>query len=192
MKRKTFFTVIIILLIILLSIVFINKKSSNEPTTQQLQTITQATVSPTLPPSVPQTIFQLFPNPAQPDSEGNIDIEVSMNSYNNRVTAVQFTVQYDPAALHFVSIIPDDAFYNAAVLNKIINETTGTITYSLMLPHQLMNQPARGNYDIAEIEFTAKHPGTTSAKILSGSVTSPDSTSSVLKSIAGTTVNLNE
>jgi hypothetical protein len=189
MSRKILFIIAIIIVIIIFVVSFINTRSENSQ--NRGQNTQQGMVSPTLPPSVPQTVFQLFPNPAQPDSQGNIDINVAMNTNNNRATAAQFTIQYDPASLKFVSIHPDDAFYNAKVVTQNVNETSGIITYSMELPSQAKYKSIRGDYHIAEMEFTAKHQGTTTVKVVSASVTSPDSADSVLKSIAGTAVKLN-
>lgn len=189
-RKKIIFT--IVLFISLLLIVFNDIKNSNEQSAKQQQTIKLTAVSPTLPPSVPQTVFQLFPNPALPDSEGNIDLDLSMNTYNNRTTGVQFTLQYDPTALQFLSISPDDAFYNAKVVTKNINDSRGIITYAMELPPHAKYPSARGHYGIVDMEFTPRYQGTTVVKILSGSVTSPDSTHSVLKSTANTIVKLNQ
>ncbi|HSX09434.1 MAG TPA: cohesin domain-containing protein [Candidatus Saccharimonadales bacterium] len=189
MYRKILLIIILVLIPVAI-IIFRLTKNNNEQINQH--TAQQVMTTPTLPPSVPQTVFQLFPNPAQPDSEGNIDIDVSINTNNNRATGVQFVIQYDPSVLRFVSIKPDDAFYNAKVVTQNVDETSGLITYSLTLPPQTRYNSVRGDYHIAEMEFKAKHPGTTDVKIISASVISPDSTHSVLKSVVGTTVKLSE
>jgi hypothetical protein len=189
MSRKNFLIIIIIVLIVILLVIFNQVKNDHKQINQRVQ---QAIASPTLPPSVPQTVLQLFPNPALPDSEGDIDLDVSMNTHNNRVYATQFTIQYDPTALQFLSIKPDDAFYNAKVLVQNVNETTGILTYSLKLPPPLIRQPARGDYGIAELNFKAKRHGVTTVKILFASITSPDNKHSVLKSMESTTVKMNQ
>jgi hypothetical protein len=192
MSRKIFLRAIFFIIIcsIVLAAIWIDTKNSNKRT--ELQSPSKVTLVPTQPPSVPQTVLQLFPNPALPDSEGNIDIDVSMNTYNNKVTATQFIIQYDPTILQFKSIKPDDAFYNAKVIVQNNNEKTGTITYSMELPTQLTYNQIRGNYNVAEMEFSVQQKSVTQVKILSASVTSPDNRHSVLKSMNGTTVKLDQ
>jgi|GEM_PF-2828886 len=143
-----------------------------------------------LPITAPQTVLQLFPNPALPDSQGHIDVDVSINTNGNKVTAAQFTLHYDPTALKFVSIEPDDAFYNATVVTKTIDETQGLITYGLQLSSQQANQPVQGNDHIAEVEFRAVHSGQTNVKFVSAQVNGVGTSTSVLQSTQGTVVKM--
>ena len=147
-------------------------------------------LTPTPLPSTPQTILNLKPNPAEPDSQGDIDLYVSADTRGNKITAVEFELAYDPTALTFVSIEPDDAFYHAQELINEVDTQKGTIHYAVGLTAQQRNEPVQGNDHAVEIAFRPKHGGETKVRFLKAIVSAPGVATSVLKETNDTTVHL--
>lgn len=182
MFRKVLIAIIVLMFFAALWIKF------SEAVPPQESTVTAQVVTPPYDQSTPQTTLQLFPNPALPDSEGDIEVAVSMNTHHNAVTFVQFTLQYDPSALTFKEIEPDDAFYNARVITKNIDEAKGIITYGLQLPAQQMDEPVQGNDHIAELEFIARQQRESTVKFVSAQVKGPEVSGSILQQTKDTVV----
>lgn len=133
MSKKT---LALILTLLLLTIILIgvalttrNTKTANteQPTTQEQQ-------EPTPTPDMAKTTLKLTPNPVYPDtgSTSATTVNVEIDTGENNVSAVQLEIQYDPAVLTNMKVLPGDFFTNPNVLPVGgVDIQKGTITYAL-------------------------------------------------------------
>ena len=150
-SRKTL--ALISSLIIVLVALFVLSMSA--PSQKTPTTTTQPTPTP-----VAQTVIRLTPNPVSlTQNQGTI--EVTMDTAENEVTAVQLEILYDPAVLSNVSIQAGTFFTSPVPLLNTIDKNQGRISYALAItPAQA---PLKGSGTVATIAFT-KNPATTATQ----------------------------
>lgn len=132
--------------------------------------------------------LKLTPNPALLDSDGSIEVHVSLDTGTLSATGIQFQLKYDPQTLDLEEIEPDDAFAHAKEATKTIDTSTGTITYKLVLPIDANNPPVIGNDHIADLDFKKKTNSDSKVEILPGVLMQTPSGDVPIQSISGTTV----
>lgn len=158
----------------------------NPPTTT---TIIQ---TPSLPPTPVHTVLSMVPNPIaiNPSSTTPTKIDVVIDSQDNKITAVQLELVYDPKVLTITDLTPGPFFKNPLVLLKQIDKPLGRITYAVAV--QPTATPLAGTGIAASILITPK-PGftqqTTIQFLPKTLVTAEGAVESVLKSTTGVTIN---
>jgi hypothetical protein len=157
----------------------------------------QQTAAPSVPPT-PQvqptamtpahTVLDIGPNPLMvaPGQVGHVDI--TMNTSDNNVTAVQLELGYDPHVISNVKVVPGPLFTNPVVLINKSNPLTGRYTYAFGITPGAT--PITGNGVVATVTFTPL-PGTLGKQMQLGLlpsslVTARGVAQSVLKSATGT------
>jgi len=105
--------------------------------------------------SVIQTVLS-FGQPviAEASSPMSYSIPIEISTGENKVTAVQLEMQYDPEVLADVTIVPGQFFVNSDILLDQINAKTGRISYALGVG--LTAQGISGKGIIANIIFYPK------------------------------------
>jgi hypothetical protein len=191
MPRKTF-ALISGLVLVTVVLFIIALKTNNKQSTQVNVTPSQAPQEAVAPTSVPaHAVLALSPNPVSvsPGSTGSVDLTI--DTQEHAVTAVQLELKYDPAAISNVKIVPGPQFQNPVVLIDKNNPTAGTYTYAIGIqPNQATVQ---GTGVVGKITFTAKRGAIkqTSLDIEPASiVTARGVATSVLGKYSGTTVEI--
>jgi len=136
------------------------------------------------------TVLKLGPNPmvVAPGQLGHVDI--TMDTSDNNVTAVQLELGYDPRVISNVKVVPGPLFANPVVLINKNSPSTGRYTYAFGITP---NSPAvKGTGVVATVTFTSA-PGATGKDMQLGLlptslVTARGVAQSVLKSATGTVI----
>lgn len=151
-------------------------------------TVTQA---PSLPPTPVHTVLSMSPNPVAINASAGAPtkIDVVIDSQDNKITAVQLELVYDPQVLTITDLTPGPFFKNPLVLLKQIDKPLGRITYAIAV--QPTATPLAGTGIVASILVTPK-PGftqqTTIQFLPKTLVTAEGAVESVLKSTTGVTI----
>jgi len=143
------------------------------------------------PASVAHSVLSLSPNPitVAPGQQGSLD--VTINTSDNDVTAVQLEIAYDPNVVGNVKVTPGPLFPNPVVLINQNDAKAGRFTYAYGITPR--NQPIKGTGSVATITFTAKGAvGKQSqlALLPTTLVTARGVANSVLKEATGTMVTI--
>jgi hypothetical protein len=144
-----------------------------------------------LPESTPQTSLRLDPKIAAINAEGNVQLDIYINTKENKVRNIQLEMRYDPAALKFVSINATELLGGKPGIIKKIDEKAGRITFSADIASQY--PPIQASDEIATLVF---HPlvvnaAETDVSILPESYVGAEGVNtSVLTKTEGTTVKL--
>lgn len=134
------------------------------------------------------SVLGLNPNPLTVAPGGQGKADVTIDTSDNDVTAVQLELGYDPNIISNVKVTPGPMFTNPVVLFNKDNPTTGRYTYEIGITP---NSPTlKGQGVVATITFTTK-PGTTGKQMQLGLlpsslVTARGVAQSVMKSANGT------
>jgi hypothetical protein len=153
--------------------------------------IPQNTTPPT--PMVPaHTVLQVGPNPLEvaPGQVGHADI--TMDTSDNNVTAVQLEIGYDPRIISNVKVTTGTMFTNPVVLIDKNNPTTGRYTYAFGITPNA--QAIKGTGVVATVTFTPLY-GAAGKEMQLGLlptslVTARGVAQSVLKSTSGTVLTI--
>ena len=132
------------------------------------------------------------PNPltVAPGEQGSVNI--TMNTSDNNVTAVQLELGYDPSIITNVKVTPGAMFSNPAILIDKNDPTTGRYTYAFGITP---NSPTvNGTGVVATVTFTAM-PGASGKDMQLGLlptslVTARGVAPSVLKNATGTVIDV--
>lgn len=144
-------------------------------------------------PTIPaHTVLAMGPNPLTVAPGGTGKIDVTINTNDNNVTAVQLELGYDPTIVGNVVVTPGPLFTNPVVLINKNNPLTGRYTYAFGITPS--SQPVKGTGIVATVSFYTKF-GTlgkqTQIGLLPSSlVTARGVAQSVLKSATGTVLKL--
>jgi len=136
------------------------------------------------------TVLQLSPNPltVAPGQLGHVDI--TMDTSDNNVTAVQLELGYDPHVITNVKVTPGALFANPVVLIDKNNPTTGRYTYAFGITPN--SQAVKGTGVVATVTFTplagAVGKDMQLGLLPSSLVTARGVAESVLKSATGTVI----
>jgi hypothetical protein len=136
------------------------------------------------------TVLQFSQNPLNvaPGQVGHVDI--TMDTSDNNVTAVQLELGYDPRIISNVKVTPGPLFSNPVVLINKNNPVAGRYTYAFGITP---NSPAvKGTGVVATVTFTPLY-GSTGKDMQLGLlpttlVTARGVAQSVLKSATGTVI----
>jgi hypothetical protein len=106
---------------------------------------------------VAQTVLT-FGNPSIATSSSafalNYSLPINITTFKNKVTAVQLELQYDPAILTNVAVIPGSFFSNPEVFLNQIDTKTGRISYAFGVG--LEDQGVIGKGTAASLTFSVK------------------------------------
>lgn len=141
----------------------------------------------------PQTpahsVLSLSPNPFSVAAGQRGSVDVTIDTSDNNVTAVQLEIAYDPNVVGNVQVTPGPLFTNPVVLINKNDAQAGRFTYAFGISPS--NQPVTGTGSVATITFTAKNAvGKQSqlALLPTTLVTARGVANSVLKEATGTLV----
>ena len=163
---------------------------------KQPSTYTATAGTPTssfLSPTVPQTSLWIEPNPIKIDENGFVSMDVYINTKENKVTAVQLEIAYDPTMLQFVSLKPIDLLSGTVERINKIDKRTGRITYAAELGPTEHTAPIQGADSIVSLKFRPLKtiPQQTEIRVLPDSIiTALDVDKSVLTETKNATVQL--
>jgi hypothetical protein len=189
MPRKTLALIsgLVLITVVLFVVALQAGKQKPAPSNTTQQPVAQQP-SPT---SAAHTVLALAPNPVNvlPGQPGKVD--VTIDTQDNAVTAVQLELAYDPAVVSNVKVVPGPLFPNPVVLINKNDSKTGRITYAFgITPNQ---QTIHGTGSVATITFTtnagAAKPGELTL-LPTTLVTARGVSASVLKSATGTLIQL--
>lgn len=141
------------------------------------------------PTSVAHSVLSLSPNPitVAPGQQGSVD--VTINTSDNAVTAVQLELAYDPNIISNVKVTTGPLFPDAQVLINKNDTNAGRLTYAYGITPR--SQTVKGTGVVAKITFTAKNVAGKQSQLAllpSTLVTARGVASSVLKEATGTMV----
>lgn len=187
MPKKTLF--LIIGLVIVTIILFVIALQTGQKETVKLTQ--QSPVASPTPTPVAHTTLTLSPNPVEvaPGKQGAIDVMIDTS--DNKVTAVQLELVYDPLAVTNVKLTPGPLFTLPVVLINKNDVKTGRITYAFGI--QPSQKTVNGTGSVATITFTAiglANTKTYFTVLPTTLVTAQGMTESVLKNSSGTTINI--
>lgn len=188
MPRKTLalITGLVLVTVILFVVALRAGQQQNAPSTPQPTQVVQQP-EPTTPAN---TVLALAPNPltVAPGRQGTA--EVTIDTSDNDVTAVQLELGYDPTVISNVKVIPGALIANPAVLIDKNDPTAGRYTYAFGITPN--GTPVKGTGVVATVTFTARANATgkeTQLGLLPTSlVTARGIANSVLKSGTGTVI----
>ena len=191
MPRKTLALISgLVLVTVVLFIVALRAGQQQSLPSQETTPKTAVSPEPTTP---AHTVLTVGPNPltVAPGQLGSA--QVSIDTSDNDVTAIQLEIGYDPTILSNVKVVPGPLMQNPAVLIDKNDPLKGRYTYAFGITPS--GQPVKGTGVVATITFTTK-AGTqgkeTQLGILPNSlVTARGVANSVMKSGTGTVISIN-
>ncbi len=149
MPRKTL--ALISGLVLVTVVLFVIALRTNSP---KLMTQTPGpSVAVAEPTSIAHSVLALSPNPVtvRPGQQGSVD--VTIDTSDNAVTAVQLEFAYDPNVVSNVKVLPGPLFAQPVVLINKNDPKTGRYTYAFGIqPNQATVQ---GTGTVATVTFTA-------------------------------------
>ena len=148
MSKKTLFLIFALFLItvVLLMMAFYQPQASKT-----------AQTTPTVPEKIAAQTTLLLGTPILATSSSVLNLyslPVEITTGENKTTAVQLELQYDPEVLTDVNVIPGPFFGNADVLLNQIDTKTGRISYAISV--NLAAQGISGKGTVAYITFSSK------------------------------------
>jgi Cohesin domain len=161
---------------------------------QQAQPAQQATTMKEKPtPMVPaHTVLKLGPNPLQAAPGQPQKVNITMNTQDNNVTAVQLELGYDPHIIGNVKVTPGPMFTSPVVLIDKNNTATGRYTYAFGITPN--SQVVKGTGVVATVSFTPLYGSAGKRMQLgllpSSLVTARGVAQSVLKTTSGTVIDI--
>lgn len=188
MPRKTLalITGLVLVTVILFVVALRAGQQQNAPSTPQ-PTQTAQQPEPTTP---AHTVLALAPNPltVAPGRQGSV--QVTIDTSDNDVTAVQLELGYDPTILTNVKVVPGTLITNPAVLIDKNDPTTGRYTYAFGITPN--GTPVKGTGVVATVTFTTRAAAvgkeTQLGLLPTTLVTARGIANSVLKSGTGTVI----
>lgn len=150
-KRTLFliFALFIITIVLLLMALF----QPQAPKTSPITTVPKEPVAQTIL-SFGNPLIATSSSPLRQPADLNYSLPININTFKNKVTAVQLELQYDPSILTNVAVAPSSFFANPNVLLNQIDTKTGRISYAFGVG--LTEQGVIGKGTAASITFSAK------------------------------------
>lgn len=147
MSKRTLFLIFALFVITSVLLIMALYKPNIQPSPAQ--------VIPTPKEEIAQTILSFGQPIAASSSSANLNYSLPINiaTGENKVTAVQLELQYDPKALTNVAVAPGVFFKNPVVLLNQIDVKTGRISYAFGINPE--TQSVIGNGIIATLTFEA-------------------------------------
>jgi hypothetical protein len=187
MPKKTLILISGLVLVTVVLFVFALRSNNQQNVTP---VATQPTSAVSVSPETPaHSILAISPNPVtvQPGQEGTA--EVTIDTADNNVTAVQLEIAYDPTIIGNIQLKPGSLFENSVVLINKNNAQTGRFTYAFGITPN--HSTVKGIGTVATITFIGKKAGQSQLSLLPASlITARGVKNSVLKSATGTIVNV--
>lgn len=189
MSKKT------LLLIVLLVLATVTLIAAAVSPSKQPQTSTSPVITKPSPVSPAQTTLALSPSPVVVEKGASSSaVNVVIDTKENRATAVQLELTYNPKAVDIVDVAPGTFFSNPVVLLKTIDRTAGRVSYALGIAPTGVAQQGEGV--VATLMVRPVQGATitqTQVSFLPKTlVTAEGVTTSVLKSSSGTNVVLSQ
>jgi len=192
MRGKNLFILFVAFLIVVGAILYDQFNAKNE---QSHETQTATPTSQYLSPTIPQTSLWLEPNRAKVASDGMVDLDMYINTQENKVTAVQLEISYDPTVLKFVSIQTTDLLEGKQILMKNIDEVHGHITFAAGISPSGQDISIQGADEIGKLVFQKLKTDMTQTEVTflpSTLVTARNIQRSVLIGSKGAVINLSQ
>jgi len=146
MKRTVLLIITLIILATALLIYAVSVNPSKKPTPITLPPT--AIISPSE--SAADTILFLSPENTVLQKNGNIMLDVQINTGKNQLTGVQLEIAYDPELLTNILITPGSFFPTHNILLNNIDRETGRISYAIVIPPT--SKPISGTGIVAKIQ----------------------------------------
>lgn len=189
MPRKTIalITGLVLITVVLFVVALQGTKQEKTPppaTETQQQTAVQPTEA-----TPAHSVLALTPNPVSVQAGQKGSVDVTLDASDNKVTAIQLEISYDPAAITNVQVTPGPLFLNQNVLINRGDVQKGTLTYAVGITPK--STPVVGTGVAATITFTAKSGASAQSQLTlqpTSLVTAQGVRNSVLKSATGTTI----
>ena len=158
MSRKTLALILTLLILtIILVVVALYTRNTPQTTSEDQQSQSQQTAA-TPTPDVAQTTLMLSPNPDYPTSMGTSSattVNVEIDTGSNEASAVQLEIQYDPAVLANMRVLPGDFLPTPNVLPVGgVNQQTGRITFAVGPSN--IRESKKGTGTVAILQFTPR------------------------------------
>ena len=182
-KRTIPLIILCLLIIVVLGVFFFSKKkdvSTTPPSSTVAPTITQLDNA--------HTTLTLVSNPAATTSSSE-SVNLAIDTGENKVTAVQVELSYDPTVITNIDILPATFFENPIVLLKKVDTKNGKISYAIAMPPTGAAKTGQGT--VATITFTTSLQAgqKTGISFLPKTlVTAEGIRTTVLKTTTGTTI----
>jgi hypothetical protein len=149
MSKRTLFLIFALFLITFVLLILAFYQPSNTKTVQK----TTATVEQ----SAGQTVLS-FENPSASTPSSvfalNYSLPVTISTGENKVTAVQLELQYDPNILINIEVVPGPFFANPQILLNQIDIKAGRISYALGIGQN--EKATTGSGTVANITFSVE------------------------------------
>ena len=195
MPRKTLALISgLVIVTVILFVVALNAGQQEEaPSTPQPTGSAQGEQEPV--PTIPAfSVLSIGPEGTSvgPGQRGSVD--VTINTDQNNVTAVQLELGYDPNLISNVDVTPGDMFPNPLVLLDNNDPQNGRYTFAVAITPS--GEPFNGTGTVATITFTTNAAGlgkeTQIGLLPTSLVTARGVKDSVLKSATGTVVTIGQ
>ncbi len=153
MPRKTLALIsgLVLVTVILFVVALRAGQQQQQPVKPQNETNTAVKAEPTIP---AHTVLTVGPNPLEVGQGQLGTAQISVDTSDNNVTAIQLEMGYDPNLLSNVKIVPGPLFKNPAVLIDKNDPVKGRYTYAFGITPS--GQPITGKGVIATVTFTPK------------------------------------
>lgn len=158
--------------------------SVSKPTVKQK--IIKPTVKPQ--PSFGKDTTLSFVQPIQNTQSGQIfDLNLKIDTGQNTVTGVEFTLQYDPKFISIESITPSGFYEKPTVLINQKNNSLGTYKFAVG-----SMDPKKGNGSLVNVRVKTINPGSSQVSFQGETKVADKNAGSnnVLKSVSGITLNI--
>lgn len=162
MSKRTLF-LIFALFIITIALLLIALYQPQAPKTAPTAAVPKEPVAQTIL-SFGNPLIATSLSPLRQSADLNYSLPININTFKNKVTAVQLEMQYDPEILTNVTIVPGSFFANPDVLLNQIDVKTGRISYALGTG--LTGQAVAGKGIAANLTFSVKSRNTQQTAIL--------------------------
>jgi hypothetical protein len=108
------------------------------------------------------SLLRLMPNETKPDAQGNVQVNVMLDSRQKNIESLRFVLFYDPQSLKFLDIQPQGVFSGAEVTQRDIHEKggkccheSGKITYALRIDPKKLYSERSENTPVVVMTFKA-------------------------------------
>jgi hypothetical protein len=194
MYRKFLIALVIILPLLAGSIFAMEKTDPKGSTNNQTQTKVKSLFPSRASATKPQTKLKFTPEMPQIDEDGEVEVEVFMDAFENKVTEVTLQIGYDPKVFEVESVKASDFLGGKEVTVNKIDKISGVITYGAKVDSRV-TPPITGSDSLLEIEFKQINPtvSTSEVKFLPATYINAEKISSnALISTENTQVNLTQ
>lgn len=106
------------------------------------------------PTPIVSTVLAFSPSTVTLDPTGRGTVDISIDTGENAVAAVQLEIAYDPKILSNVTIKQSGLFQNASPLKNSVDVKTGRVTFIMGITPAQAKNPIKGKGNIATITFT--------------------------------------